>query len=324
MNDPLELLWPFVDAPDAAIAAHVVWGWPVGVPQKLVELGILREAEQASHVLCPECRQHFGEVLAVEGPEKSTRYVIECPEVLRAEVPPVALQQWRIDFELLAELLARSLALTGKCTELLRGRLWRLGRTEWQGKSRDVLLARGLHWNDGATVRAALVRNRKPIVFVPLGRPPDDFWRTVPPILALAHVAKLGDHAIEVEALEIAAAIQDADTRGNSVLQTSLTKEELTKMIRQEIATTAKMSLTDDIFIAAFRQHGSLRAAATFLTKETGREVSKDMVHRAVMRSGGVVAVLNSSDSNSVVRDVVSHARDKHGKPLIQSQDMKD
>jgi hypothetical protein len=292
----------------------------VGVPQKLVELGILREAERASHVLCPECRQHFGEVLAVEGPKTSTRYVIECPEVLRAEVPPVALQQWRIDFELLATILARSLALSGKCTELLPGRLWRLGRTEWQGKSRDVLLARGLHWNDGATVRAKLVRNRKPIVFVPQSRPPDDFWRTLPPVLSLAHVTMLGDYTIDVEALEIAAAIQDADARGHSVLESSLTKEELTKMIRQEIATKAKMSLTDDIFIAAFRQHGSLRAAASFLTKETGRKVSKDMVFRAIGRSGGAQAVLNSSNSNSIVRPEASHSRDKHGKPLVQSQ----
>jgi len=41
---------------------------------------------------------------------------------------------------------------------------------------------------------------------------------------------------------------------------------------------------------------------------------------KALGLAGGAAAVLNSEDSNSVVRGVASQRRDKHGKPLPQSQ----
>jgi len=240
--------------------------------------------------------------------------------LMRAEVPSAALRQWSVDHAALAAALLISLALTGNFKELVASRLWRLGRTQWQDKSRDVLFARGLHWDDGATVRTTVVRGRKPIVFVPLRRPPDEFWRTVPPLLVLSHVAMLGDGRIEVESLEIAAAIHDADAQAASALGSPLTKEGLKQMIRQQVKAEGKTSLTDAAYVEAYRQCGSVREAAAFLTQETNQDVSKDQVQRALTRTGGAAAVLNSEDSNSVVRGVASQRRDKHGKPLPQSQ----
>jgi hypothetical protein len=212
MLDALEFLWPLVDAPDFTVAAHVVASWPVGVHQRLAEIGLLRQAERADRVLCPECQGHVEEVLLQEG-SSGKRYMITCPEVYRVVVPAAALQQWSVDAPALATALAATLSLSGKCTELLPQRLWRLGRTDWQGSSRDILLARGLHWNDAVIVRAKVVRARKPIVFVPLRRPPDDLWRTIPPLMVLADVAMLGKEGIEIEMLEIASAIYDADAQ---------------------------------------------------------------------------------------------------------------
>lgn len=320
MTDPLEMLWPLVDAPDSLVAAHVVAGWPVGVCQRLVELGLLHPAAEASRVLCPECGEHFEEVLALEGPGGQVRFAVPCPVVMRADVPPAARRQWTVDHANLAVALARSLALTGKCTELVPGRLWRLGRTTWQGASRDVALARGLHWADGHNVRATLVRGHRPIVFIALRRPPDGFWRTVPPVLVLSHVALLATGGIEIEAMEVAAAIHDADAVASSALASDLTKDVLKQMIRQQVKAEKKTQLTDDIHIAAYRQCGSVREAAAFLSQETEREVSKDQVQRAITRAGGAAAVLNGRDSDSVVRGVASHDRDKHGKPIIRAQ----
>ncbi len=320
MIDPLQMLWPLVDAPDSIVAAHVVATWPAGVHQQLIDLGVLRPGEDAQFVLCPECGEHVEEVLAFAGPGGRTRYAIPCHVTLRADVSPEARRQWMVDFAALTAELARILALTGQCSELLPSRLWRLGRTNWQGASRDVLFARGLDWDDGPTVRATLVRSRKPIVFVPLRRPPEGFWRTVPPTLMLSHVASLVGGHIEVETLEIAAAIHDADALAASGPMPALSIEDLKRMIRQQVKAELKSALNDDAFLAAYRLCGSVRDAATFLSQETEGEVSKDKVQRALGRAGGAAAVLNSKNSASVVRGAASQPRDKHGKAIAEAQ----
>ncbi len=320
MTDPLEVLWPLVDAPDSLVSAHVVASWPVGVHQRLVELGMLRPAADAGRVICPECGEHIEEVLAIDGPEGCMRFVIPCPAVMRADVPSAALKQWSVDHPRLVTALASTLALTGKCAELVPNRLWRLGRTQWNGRSRDAFFARGLHWSDGETVRGVLVRGRKPIVFVALKRPPSEFWRTAPPVLVLSHIAALGDGHIEIESLEVASAIHDADALVSAPIVPNLSQEVLKQMIRQQVKAEMKTQLNDDIYLAAYRQCGSVREAAAFLSAETGREVTKDQVHRALARAGGAAAVLNADDSDSVVRAVASHDRDKHGQPIIRAQ----
>lgn len=320
MIDPLQFLWPVVDAPEPVVATHVVATWPSGVHQWLIEWGLLRDAEPAQHVLCPECQGHVEEVLAVEGPNASTRFVIPCPEVMRAEVSPTALRQWAVDLTALASALTSSLALSGKCSELLSGRLWRLGRTNWQGSSRDVLFACGLHWDDSEIVRTRIVRCRKPILFVPLRSPPEGFWQTVPPVLVLAHVVTLGEGRLEIDPLEIAAVVHEADDRAASVVGPPLTNERLTQMVRRQVKAEDKASLKDDVLIQAYRQQGSVREAAAFLTRQTRQEISKDRVQRAVSRAGGAAAVLNAVNSNSIVRGVASQSRDKLGRPVIHSQ----
>jgi len=183
------------------------------------------------------------------------------------------------------------------------------------------MFARGLHWGDAAMVRAEIVRGRKPIVFVPQHRPPDEFWRRrVPPVLELGQFTTLSDGQFEVEALAIATAIHDADAAGSSEGLVTVTEQQLKLMIRQQIKAESKAERIDDILIAAYRHHGAYRSAAEYLTKETGRTFSKDAVYRAVQREGGVLAVLNGEDSDSIVRGVASQRRDKKGKNLIQSK----
>jgi hypothetical protein len=321
VNDPLQLIWPLMEFRHAIVTDSIVTGWPTGFRQRLVDLEFMISAEHASRVLCPECGEHEEEVIAADGPDDDPRFFIPCPEILRAHVPPDALRQWEVHSGGIACALAATLGLTGRRTELVADRLWRLGRTDWHGKSRDVLFARGLHWDDAATVRAEIVRGRKPIVFVPSRLPPDGFWlRRVPPVIVLSQYAALCEDQIEVEALAIATAIHDADAAGSSDGLITVTEQQLKLMIRQQIKAETKTELTDDILIAAYRHHGAYRSAAEYLSQETEQTVSKDAVYRAVQRAGGVLAILNSEDSNSVVRGVASQRRDKKGKTLLQSK----
>ncbi len=315
MNNPLDWLWPLMDAPEAIAVAHVVKSWPAGVHERLLELGFLVQAEDADRVLCPECHGHIEELIASDGPDGTPQFFILCPEVLRAHVPPEARHRWSVNLGVFAGALATTLGLRDRCTELSPSRLWRLGRTTWQGSSRDVMLARGLHWDDAQTFRGTIVRGRKPIIFVAQTKPSDDLWRgRMPPILALSQVATLCDKGIEVDAMEIAAAIQDAEAQAAASGVSVVSEGQLKLMIRQQVKAEAKTGLTDDIFVVAYQQHGSVREAAAFLSRQIGRDVSKDQVHRALKRSGGVQAVLNAENSDSIQRTVASQRRDRQRK----------
>jgi len=320
MNDALDQLWPLLEAHCPIVAAHVVVGWPAGVHERLVDMGLLVRAEDAQRVLCPECHGHFEELIASQRPNGSVDFYIPCPRVLRAHVPPEARWQWQANLNGLVASLALTLAVTGRPAELLPGRLWRLGRTAWQGTRRDVLFTRGLGWQDAAGVRSAIGRAHRPIVFVPQSKPSDDFWtKRVPPVLALAQVATLGEQGLDVDRRELLTAIQDAETRQKDQLAV-VTQEQLKLMIRRQVKAEGKTSLTDDVFLQAYRHCGSVREAAKFLSRQTGRDVSKDQVSRALKRAGGAAAVLNAEDSDSLQRGVASQRRDRFGKRLLQSK----
>lgn len=138
-------------------------------------------------------------------------------------------------------------------------------------------------------------------------------------MLALSQVATLGDGGLDVDRLELVAAIQDAEVRQTDQLAV-VTEEQLKLMIRQQVKAEGKTSLTDDAFLQAYRHCGSVREAAAFLSRETGQEVSKDQVQRALKRAGGAVAVLDAEDSDSIQRGVASQRRDMFGKRLPQSK----
>ena len=221
--DPLNYLWPILEAPDPTVGAHTIVRWPQGVGKGLIDIGLLRRTDRAQRVRCPECQNHYEEVLALDGPGGTKRFFIPCPEVLRAEIDPSQLDQWIVSSEALVAMLTKTLSLQGKCVALISGRLWRLGRTQWQGSLRDVLFTRGLHWSDAETVRSEIVRAKKPIIFVPKVQPQDSFWKTLPVVIPLTDVATFSGDQLEIDPMEIVAAIQNSKSTAASAncLQTA-------------------------------------------------------------------------------------------------------
>jgi hypothetical protein len=317
----LDFLWPLVDFPQPIVTAATVESWPGDVHQQLLAHGLLVQADNADRVLCPECRDHEEEVVVRTSADGRPRFFIACPRQLRVEISPTALRRWQVAPLSVASTLAKTLKLTGRCTELLAGRLWRMGRSAWKDSTRDMFFARGLNWDDATVVRALIVQGRNPIVFVAMSAPPEEFWQRRPkPVLALSRLATLVDHGIEVERLEIVAAVQAIDLAATQGEAVALTSDDLSLRIRRQIKAERQTELTDDVFIAAYQQYQSLREAAAYLSAATGQPISKDKVSRALNRAGGVTEVLNSTDSNSVVRGVASQRRDRKGKNLLQSQ----
>jgi hypothetical protein len=166
------------------------------------------------------------------------------------------------------------------------------------------------------------VRQRKPILISSTYAMPDDFWRTPPPQLVLRNIAWFTDR-FEIDVEEVAACIADASKKAVESSSFAITEEELKLAIRRQIKAESKSELTDDIYVRAYRQENSLRAAAEFLSKQTGSLVTKDSVKRAIDRQGGIAALANTEDSNSIVRGVTSQHRDKKGKILATEKPKK-
>jgi hypothetical protein len=133
------------------LTADEVSPWPVGVVEALVQDGFLSPTTPGTSVLCDACLEdHWQEVEFVESPPGTRRAYIVCPEAGRVAVDTTRLNRWRVNLAGLAGVLGQLLGCREAPDELVASRLWRLGRTELAGGSRDAFLVRGLTWPNAA------------------------------------------------------------------------------------------------------------------------------------------------------------------------------
>ncbi|MFO0818287.1 MAG: hypothetical protein U1A77_10125 [Pirellulales bacterium] len=291
MCDPIAWLWSFTDARDPvfdAMSMRVILG---DVFDQLVSLNFVVRTANAVCVSCPACGGHGEEVVPLDYPDGTTRYYVPCPQDFRVEVHPVLLERWTINWDALAQSTASALALAGQCTPLIADRLWRLGRIKWKGTYRDAMLARGLSLPDGRDVARQIARNTRPVVFVGDRPVPADVWvGREPPLVRISQVASFVANKTLIDADATLAAILLGDVELTADNPLAPDPQRLKLMIRRQIRAEGKTRLTDDILMAAYQQEGSVRKAATFLSKSTGQVVTKDRIQNAVMRSGGSAA----------------------------------
>ena len=284
MADSLALLWLVMEQQDALVSSYAARRSLTATHSTLITLGILREVENATRIVCPECFDHEEEVVVQTGPDGQVRYAIPCPEVMRAEVSLDDLRQWRIDVDRVAGLLKDQLQLGGKCTELSPGRVWRLGRWTYQGVVRHMLLACGLDGPDAKTVRRAITAARQPVVFVPCHVPASDFWRgKTPALLRLSDVATLADGQIELDTSLIVSLVDEADMEASDSDET-VSGHSLSFEIDQKVRNAVKSQLTDDQIIQAYVANGSsARKAAKYLGKQ-GVSIHHSTISRTVRK----------------------------------------
>jgi len=307
MTDPLDMIWTSFDTPECLFTADEVGRWPSGFLQRLLEVGLLQEASAADHVVCPECAEpHVEEVIVSPSAEGGTRFVIPCPEALRVEIPAESLRRWTISLDGVARLVAVALGCPSGCSLLVPARLWRLGRTKWQGASRDLVLAHGLLWPDARQITEHIDRHGRTIVFVAHRPPSEQTWpHFVPPVVPLSSVARLTQDGLALDLADTAAQVADSDARNQTMKPVPLTPTEQKKLFRREAGSALKSFVKDDEILNAYRLHGSVRKAAAALA------ISKDKVHRTLQNHGGAEAVRAKSDSQSVRRTVASRGRDR-------------
>ena len=315
MREPLEFLWPIVEAVNPIVTPDALWRWPSEIREPLMAARLLTPAGTAESIRCPACsRVHKGKPFDRKSANGEIRHFIRCPEVLRAEVTSKHMQQWAVDVGAVVSALATALSLSGACKNLESDRVWRCGRTRWGGVVRDVLFARGLIRQDADRFRRAITACHRPIVLVGAERPPPAFWQGhAHSVVALAALVHLREGQITVELDALAAAIQDADDEGSPDRTAAINVKDLKLMIRQEVKSDKKSELTDEMVLAAYVTHGTARAAADALAKD-GHKIHFSTVTRIVNRMQGTTALARGESSESIVRHVASQRRNSRKK----------
>lgn len=203
-RDPLAAVWDRADAAEARFSADEVSSWPEGHEALLTEARIIRRDDNTTTVICDACADgHVEDVALIESPPGSpVRAYIHCPEAGRVAVPLERLKQWVVDFDGLAGAVASGLDLAGDVQEVVRARLWSLGKVAVAGRSREVFLARGATWIDAPGMfgpRERLSASKGALLLVP-GLPPTDPWASDPPAaIALKVVARFQGRHLTID-----------------------------------------------------------------------------------------------------------------------------
>ncbi len=297
MSDALRWLWPYMEMPRPLIADQAAGAWPDDALQRLRAAGFVAPAENARRVVCPGCTEgHMEDVVAMRQRDGSCRFYVYCPEVLRAEVSIDDLRQWTINLETIAVAVAKDMSLPGKCLAVVAGRLWRLGRAPWRDQMREVLFTRGLAWQDAVRVVDRICRSRDPIVLVPYDADAPEPWEARRPVIvALDKITAFTAGNLVVDTDELAQFVFDAECGRRD--EPHIDEKRLRRIMRAQ----RNVALSDEVFVAAYKQHGSYRKAAEALVAH-GVETDRWAIERAVRRAGGARAVRRDESSSSVVR----------------------
>lgn len=287
--------------------------WPPGIFDSVLSLGIIRCSTGVLTAACPSCADGHVEVVSKRpGPGGDARLFMYCPEQLRLEVTAEMCRGWEIDPDGLAARVAAALELKSRPKPVIPNRLWRLGRIPWKGKTRAILLATRLADADGTSVAAHVGVGGQAIVIIPSQVPDDRVWPgRVPAVVALDQIAAIDSDRFVIDGVALMDTVAEADSIAESASLLPIDPEIKKQIVRRQVRAEIKGHLTDDVLIAARLTHGSTRRAATALTVQLGRPVSKDQVQRAIQRFGGVNALAETADSPSVARTVASQSRDR-------------
>lgn len=292
--------------------------WPAGALDTLCQLHLLRAAATGLHAPCPNCEHgHIEPVTVRPGPGDAKRYFIWCPEAMRVEVTPEMCNGWEADVDGVARAVAGAMGLTGNPKPVVPGRLWSLGRAPWKSATREVVLALRLGDADVSVVTPHIGVGGRAVVFVPQHPPDDRVWPgRVPAVVALSRVATLGEEGLVLDVAAIGEIVADADVAAEARSALPTDPEIKKQIIRQQVKAEIKTHMEDDVLVAAYLEFGSFRKAAVGITERLGRPVSKDAIEDAVNRAGGVKALREDSDTDSVARTVASQSRDRQKKIL--------
>jgi len=285
--DPHDLVWHCADNPSPALVLEDLEAIPQSDLDRLMGLGLVKQAATATHVVCDACAEgHVEEVDRIVYSEHVTRFFITCPENGRVEVPRERLMQWAVDYLPLFLSLSSALSASIGVTEVFPGRVWNLGRVALSGKSRTIWAARGLGWPDATQLVDVLPKGRSPVLFF-LGQPPDGNLLQIPceSVIELRTVISLCDEGIAV------------DVDGIERQLVGETPEVAMKKLRKR----ASRAATVDAIKQALREH--LRAARDHAFNSRNRGSGSALLPRPSQKQLAAQLKIHESSVSRAIND---------------------
>ncbi len=133
--------------------ADEVAGWPEGALDFFIDHRLLCPTTLAHSLECDGCEDRCFMPVAIPSADApiTTGPFIICNQqghIGRVEIDPNRLRRWQVDMGFLAGVLSKLLGIDQTPNELIRQRLWDLGRVSLASGLSEVFLARGLGWTD--------------------------------------------------------------------------------------------------------------------------------------------------------------------------------
>jgi hypothetical protein len=146
VSDDLTAFWIRADLEDPAFTGDEVRRLPAATRHLLETRSMIRQSENLRAIECDACGDgHLEEVEILTEPVGSrSRAYITCPEAGRVSVEMQRLQQWSVDLEAIARVVATSLELRERIISITPGRVWLLGARKFDERMCDVFLVRGI------------------------------------------------------------------------------------------------------------------------------------------------------------------------------------
>ena len=169
MSDALRTLLRLADAHNrpGVDYDYVERLWPDGEVDRCVATGLLQPDQPTRCLPCPECGA-IERVVHVEGGANGELLAyLPCGEGGPVPVPPERLKTWVVNFSQFMDAAFADVSLTGGRDELVRDRVWRLGKSTWAGAGWNVYFARGLHRRDARGLLQAVQFPPRSVIFVP-------------------------------------------------------------------------------------------------------------------------------------------------------------
>jgi len=161
-----------------AFTADEVARWPEGALEFFVRQRLLSPATPAQQVVCDGCEEGCFmpvEIPSAGAPLSMAPFIIcnQRDDIGRVRVDLNRIRRWRVDPSLLARGISLLLGIDQAPRELIRQRLWFLGKVGLASGSPEVFLARGLTWTDAGETfghNRHLKESVSPLIFA-LGTP---------------------------------------------------------------------------------------------------------------------------------------------------------
>jgi hypothetical protein len=131
-----------------------------------------------------------------------------------AAVPWEFLQTWDLTFTQFIDVVFAGIPFAGFRDEIVRNRVWCLGKKRWAGASRSVFFARALHRQDAWSVLHQAKLPVRSVVFVPSRMPKADLQTDpLPPIVPLSAVVSWENETLHFDEAYVEAEIAGALAR---------------------------------------------------------------------------------------------------------------